>query len=59
MTKSTLSISVPDIHKAYENLTMKFVTCKSEPQEREGIWTLFFEDPEHNLLHLIQRSKPL
>lgn len=54
-----LAISVTDIHKAYENLTRKSVTCKSGPQEREGVWTLFFEDPEHNLLHLIQRSKPL
>ena len=55
-----LAISVTNINRAYENLKMKSVTCKSEPQEREGIWTLFFEDPEHNLLHLIQRSsKPL
>jgi catechol 2,3-dioxygenase-like lactoylglutathione lyase family enzyme len=54
-----LAISVADIHKAYEHLTRKGVACKSEPKEKEGIWTAFFEDPEHNLLHLIQRSNPL
>ena len=53
-----LAISVADIHKAYEHLTRKAVTCKSEPKDKEGIWTTFLEDPEHNLLHLIQRSSP-
>jgi len=54
-----LAISVNDIHKAYEHLTREGITCKSEPKEKEGVWTVFFEDPEQNLLHLIQRSKPL
>jgi len=54
-----MALSVIDIHKAYENLKTKGVICKSEPQEKAGVWTAFLEDPEHNLLHLIQRSKPL
>jgi catechol 2,3-dioxygenase-like lactoylglutathione lyase family enzyme len=54
-----IAISVTDIHKAYENLKTSGVAFKSEPREKEGLWTAFLEDPEHNLLHLIQRSKPL
>lgn len=54
-----LAISVTDVHKAYENLEAKGVMFKSEPREKEGVWTAFLEDPEHNLLHLIQRFKPL
>jgi catechol 2,3-dioxygenase-like lactoylglutathione lyase family enzyme len=54
-----IAISVTDIHKAYENLRTSGVAFKSEPREKEGLWTAFLEDPEHNLLHLIQRSKPL
>jgi catechol 2,3-dioxygenase-like lactoylglutathione lyase family enzyme len=54
-----IAISVTDIHKAYENLRTSGVAFKSEPRDKEGLWTAFLEDPEHNLLHLIQRSKPL
>ena len=54
-----LAISVSDIHGAYENLRAKGVAFESEPREKEGVWTAFLEDPERNLLHLIQRSKPL
>ena len=54
-----VAISVTDIHKAYEDLRTRGVAFKSEPREKEGVCTVFFEDPEHNLLHLIQRSKPL
>ena len=54
-----MAISVTDIHKAYEDLATRGVAFKSEPREKEGVCTVFFEDPEHNLLHLIQRSKPL
>ena len=54
-----LGISVDDIQRAYQHLTRKGLTCKSEPKEKEGVWTVFFEDPEHNLLHLIQRSNLL
>jgi catechol 2,3-dioxygenase-like lactoylglutathione lyase family enzyme len=54
-----IAISVTDIHKAYENLSHNGVAFKSEPREKEGTWTAFLEDPEHNLLHLIQRSRPL
>ena len=48
-----------DIQKAYQHLISNGLTFKSEPKEKEGVWTVFFEDPEHNLLHLIQRSNPL
>jgi len=54
-----LAISVTDIHKAYEDLRTRGVAFKSETREKEGVWTAFLEDPEHNLLHLIQRPKPL
>jgi catechol 2,3-dioxygenase-like lactoylglutathione lyase family enzyme len=54
-----MAISVTDINKAYKNLSSRGVAIKSEPREKEGVWTAFLEDPEHNLLHLIQRSKPL
>jgi catechol 2,3-dioxygenase-like lactoylglutathione lyase family enzyme len=54
-----MAISVTDIHRAYEALKTQGVAFKSEPREKEGLWTVFLEDPEHNLLHLIQRPKPL
>ena len=54
-----IAISVTDIHRACEALRARGVTFKAEPREKEGLWTVFFEDPEHNLLHLIQRPKPL
>jgi len=54
-----VAISAIDIHRAYEVLRTRGVAFKSEPREKEGLWTVFLEDPEHNLLHLIQRSKPL
>lgn len=54
-----IAISVTDIRKAYENLSTRGVALKSEPREKEGVWTAFLEDPEHNLLHLVQRSKAL
>jgi catechol 2,3-dioxygenase-like lactoylglutathione lyase family enzyme len=54
-----VAISVADIRKAHESLRANNVTLKTEPKEKDGVWTLFFEDPEHNLLHLIQRPKPL
>jgi catechol 2,3-dioxygenase-like lactoylglutathione lyase family enzyme len=54
-----VAISVWDINRAYESLKTRGVNFKSEPREREGVWTVFLEDPEHNLLHLVQRSKPL
>jgi len=54
-----MAMSVTDISRAYEKLRSLGVAFKSEPREKEGVWTAFFEDPERNLLHLIQRSKPL
>jgi catechol 2,3-dioxygenase-like lactoylglutathione lyase family enzyme len=54
-----MAISVTGINKAYNNLSSRGVAFKSEPREKEGVWTAFLEDPEHNLLHLIQRSRPL
>jgi catechol 2,3-dioxygenase-like lactoylglutathione lyase family enzyme len=54
-----MAISVTDINKGYKDLSSRGVAFKSEPREKEGVWTVFLEDPEHNLLHLIQRSRPL
>ena len=54
-----IAITVTDIHKAYDRLKSTGVKVKSEPQEKNGVWTVFLTDPEENLLHLIQRSKAL
>ncbi len=54
-----IAISTTDMHQAYERLKSKKVSFKSEPSEKKGVWTVFFEDPESNLVHLIQRAKPL
>ena len=54
-----IAVSVTDIHRAYESAKAKGAVFKSEPREKEGVWVAFLEDPEHNLLHLVQRSKPL
>ena len=54
-----IAISVTDIHQAYEHLKSKKVSFKAEPSEKKEVWTVFFEDPENNLIHLIQRPKPL
>ena len=52
-----VAISVSDIQRAYENLESKGVLLASEPTEKGGVSTVFFRDPDDNLLHLIQRSK--
>lgn len=44
-----IAISVTDIHKAFDNLRAKGVPFKTEPQEKDGVWTVFFEDAEDNL----------
>ena len=54
-----VAISVSDIQRAYENLKSKGVPLASEPTEKGGVSTVFFRDPDDNLLHLIQRSKSL
>ena len=54
-----IGISVKDIHKAYEHLKTKGVSLRSEPEEdrNQGQWTVFIEDPEKNLVQLIQRYR--
>jgi catechol 2,3-dioxygenase-like lactoylglutathione lyase family enzyme len=54
-----IAISVADIQSAFNHLKSKGVPFKSEPRQKDGVWTAFLEDPENNLLHLIQRSTPL
>jgi catechol 2,3-dioxygenase-like lactoylglutathione lyase family enzyme len=54
-----IAISVADIQSAFQHLRSEGVVFKSEPQEKDGVWTVFLEDKEANLLHLIQRTKPL
>jgi catechol 2,3-dioxygenase-like lactoylglutathione lyase family enzyme len=54
-----IAISVADIQNASQRLRSEGVVLKSEPQEKDGVGTAFLEDKEGNLLHLIQRAKPL
>ena len=54
-----IAISVDDFDSAYSALREQGVTLEGEPYSNEGNRLAFFRDPDGNLLHLIQRSKPL
>jgi catechol 2,3-dioxygenase-like lactoylglutathione lyase family enzyme len=54
-----IAISVKDFDAAYEHLKGKGVVFKGEPFTNQGNRLVFFEDAEGNLLHLIEREKPL
>ena len=54
-----LALTVTDFDSAYERLKKKNVSFLGEPQESKGNRTLFFTDPEGNILHLLYRATPL
>ena len=54
-----IAISVDNFDAAYSELKGKGVTFAGEPYENEGNRLVFFEDPDGNLLHLIERKQRL
>jgi len=54
-----LAIEVDDFDAAYEELKSKNVKFAGEPGGKGGVRTVFLEDLEGNLLHLIHRETPL
>ncbi len=54
-----MALEVEDFETAYEALKKAGVEFLDEPVEKKGVKTVFFKDPEGNILHLIQRETPL
>lgn len=54
-----LAIAVDNFEDDYEWLKAKGVQFLTEPEINSGNKLVFFTDPDGNLLHLIQREKPL
>ena len=54
-----IAISVQDFDGARDVLTSRGVKFDAEPYWNEDNRLQFFKDPDGNLLHLIQRGKPL
>ncbi|SRR5579884_246196 len=54
-----IAILVDDFDSAYRKLRDQGVLLEGEPYSNEGNRLAFFRDADGNLLHLIQRAKPL
>lgn len=54
-----LAVSVTDFDRAYEELKARKVHFLSEPYDNQGNRLVFFADADGNILHLIQRARPL
>jgi glyoxylase I family protein len=54
-----IAIAVEDFDAAYAQLQRQGVTFAGEPYANEGNRLVFFTDPDGNLVHLIQRARPL
>ena len=54
-----LALVVDDFDADYARLLSAGIAFQSEPQDAKGVRTVFFEDPDGNYLHLIQRQTPL
>lgn len=54
-----IAISLDDFDAAYAQLLTQGVTFVGDPYETQGNRLAFFTDPDGNLIHLIQRAKPL
>ena len=54
-----LAIAVDQFDEALSNLKQKSVTFTGEPFNNQGNRLVFFTDADGNLLHLIEREKPL
>jgi glyoxylase I family protein len=54
-----LAITVTDFDAIYERLKSRDVSFLTEPEKKGGNSLVFFSDPDGNILHLLQREKPL
>ncbi len=54
-----LAIAVDDFDQAHEQLKHAGVRFLGEPYNNQGNRLVFFSDRDGNILHLIQREKPL
>jgi glyoxylase I family protein len=54
-----LALKVADFPAACRRLQEKGVTFLTEPAQKGGNSTVFFRDPEGNILHLLHRETPL
>ena len=53
-----LALKVADFPDACRRLQEKGVTFLTEPVEKAGTSTVFFRDPDGNILHLLHRQSP-
>lgn len=54
-----LAIAITDFDAAYEDLKTKSVNFLTEPYANQGNRLVFFSDADGNIVHLIEREKPL
>src|SRR5690242_15748797 len=54
-----IAIAVTDFDAAHDRLKTQGVKFEGEPYTNQGNRLVFFKDPDGNLLHLIERDKPL
>ncbi len=54
-----LAIDVDDFDAAHQRLKAANVRFLGEPMSKQGNRLLFFADHDGNILHLIQRERPL
>lgn len=54
-----IAIAVDDFDQAQKQLIAQGTKFEGEPFSNQGNRLVFFKDPDGNLLHLIQREKPL
>jgi len=54
-----IAIAVRDFDAAHNQLAAQGVKFEGEPYVNQGNRLVFFKDPDGNLVHLIQREKPL
>jgi glyoxylase I family protein len=54
-----VALTVSDIDSVYAKLKGAGVRFVSEPADLKGVKVAFFEDPDGNYLHLLQRQTPL
>lgn len=54
-----LALKVADFPDACRRLQEKGVTFLTEPVQKGGNSTVFFRDPDGNILHLLHRQNPL
>lgn len=54
-----IAISVDNFDTAYEHLKARGIAFAGEPYTNQGNRLVFFKDPDGNLLHLIERERPL